>query len=370
MVERRGALEVLVKSMWQGTAVLVTGHTGFKGARLTLWLAALGAKVHGYALDPERDDHLFGIAGVAACLQSDERGDIRDAERLAACVARTAPRFVFHLAAQALVGRAHDDPVGTFAANTMGTVHLLDAVRRARGVAAVVVATTDKVYANGERGERFVESDALGGSEPYGASKAACELAVEAYRESYFDGVNATRVATARAGNVIGGGDFSPDRLVPDCLRALEAGRAIALRSPGSIRPWQHVDDPLSGYLRLAEVLAGEGGAAHARAWNFGPGPRAEVSVAVLVGRLAHHFGAESVPAERAAAFGREAHTLRLDSTRALRHLCWAPEIDLDSALYRTVAWHRAWRTGADMVRLTADDITAGIAARGARRAA
>ena len=333
---------------WRGTSVFLTGHTGFKGAWLALELARRGAHVHGYALHPKGPHSLFELAGVAETLRSDTRADIGDGERLLDCLRRAQPEVVFHLAAQAMVGEGHRDPVGTFGANVMGTVHLLEGVRRCSSVRAALFVTTDKVYRNGETGQSFRELDPLGGNDPYSASKAAGELAVHAYRASYFGGKSAPRIATARAGNVIGGGDFAAGRLVPDCLHAFAAGEPVRLRNPDGVRPWQHVHDPLHGYQRLAEALLGPDGRNFEGPWNFGPAAGGCASVLEVVTQLASLWGPGArVERDHSGPIpGPEAQLLRLDSSRAESELGWRRRFDLRRALEATVAWHRAWRAG------------------------
>ena len=247
-----------VNDFWRDRPVFVTGHTGFKGGWLALWLQQRRAKMHGYALDPPTQPSLFEAARIETGLASDTRADLADFARLKATLARASPEVVFHLAAQPLVREGYRDPLGTFACNVMGTAHVLEAARAVATVRAVVVITTDKVYENREWEYPYREVDRIGGRDPYSASKAAAEIVAASYRASYFCGGNGHpgRVATARSGNVIGGGDWAVDRLLPDCLRAFAAGEAVRLRYPRSIRPWQHVLEPLSGYLRLAERLA------------------------------------------------------------------------------------------------------------------
>jgi CDP-glucose 4,6-dehydratase len=306
---------------WRGRRVLLTGHTGFKGAWLALWLSSLGASVTGFAVDVPTEPSLFELARVGELLD-DVRGDARDADAVRAVVRRCRPEVVFHLAAQPLVSVGLAEPSTTFAVNVMGTVNVLEATR---GVPAVVV-TSDKCYAPG-RG-RHVETDPLGGDDPYSASKAAQEHVVAAYR-SAFD----LPLATARAGNAIGGGDFAPGRLVPDLARAAAAGEPVAIRSPNAVRPWQHVLNPLAGYLRLAEgLLAGE---PVAEAWNFGPDADDERPVRWLVERwgVAVIAGTEEP---------REAAVLRVDSTKARERLAWHPVWDLAAALDAAREWYAA----------------------------
>lgn len=334
---------------WNGRDVLVTGHTGFKGAWLCLWLQTLGARVHGYALAPPTEPNLFTVCGLASQLASDTRADLADLPALRECLRGTRASVVFHLAAQSLVREGYASPVETFATNVMGTVNLLQAARDAEQVRSVVVATTDKVYENAETGRAFSEGDALGGRDPYSASKAACEIAVASYRASFFAGTQSARVATARAGNVIGGGDWAADRLVPDSLRAFSEGRSVHLRYPQAVRPWQHVLEPLAGYLMLARALAGDGGDAFARAWNFGPAAADDAAVIEVATRLADLWGgAAHVSADASAEHLHEAGLLRLDSARAHAELGWQPRWNLQQALAATVDWHRAWLAGDD----------------------
>ena len=333
-----------------GRPVLVTGHTGFKGGWLSLWLADLGAQVHGYALAPPTQPNLFEVAGVARALTSDTRADLADLAALTATMARVRPEVVFHLAAQPLVSVGYGDPLGTIATNVTGTAHLLEAIRAVDSVRAVVVVATDKVYQNPESGTPFAEDDPLGGRDPYSASKAAAEIVVAAYRASFFgEGRHPARIASVRAGNVIGGGDWAADRLVPDCMRAFAAGEPVRLRRPDAVRPWQHVLEPLSGYLILAARLLGDGGENLVRAWNFGPDPADDASVGDVARRVAALWGSDARVVEGSDAPAPEAGLLRLDSSLARSELGWAPRWSLQRALEQTVAWQQAWRRGDDM---------------------
>ena len=341
--------------MWQGRRVLVTGHTGFKGGWLSLWLAARGALVHGFAVDPPTDPSFHAACRLAPQLQHDRRGDLRDPEAVAGCLADAEPEVVFHLAAQPLVRRSYREPLDTFDTNVMGTVRLLEAVRSCGSVRAVVVITTDKVYDNREWDWPYRETEPLGGADPYSASKACAELVCESYRRSFLAGAG-IRLATARAGNVIGGGDWAADRLVPDFFRAAAAGEPLAIRAPGAVRPWQHVLEPLSGYLLLAErLLESE---RYAEAWNFGPAE----DDARPVGWIVEHL-CGLLPAARwrrdGADHPHEAGILRLDSTKARQRLGWRPRWGLEEALGRTFDWHRAWQAGADMTAVSLAQIEA-----------
>ncbi|MGH2462333.1 MAG: CDP-glucose 4,6-dehydratase [Candidatus Limnocylindria bacterium] len=339
-------------------SVLLTGHTGFKGGWLALWLAASGARVHGYALAPPTEPNIFEVARVAQVLASDTRADLSDVAALTATLEQYRPEVVFHLAAQPLVSEGYRDPLGTIATNVLGTANLLEAIRSADSVHAVVVVATDKVYENLETGQAFSERDPLGGHDPYSASKAATEIVVASYRSSFYgQGRHPANVASARAGNVIGGGDWSAHRLVPDCLRAFAAGEPVRLRSPDSVRPWQHVLGPLSGYLTLACRLLGEGGERFAGAWNFGPDDGDNATVADVARRIAALWGGPAEVVRDPAPGGHEAGLLRLDSTRARSELGWAPQWSLQHALGQTVSWHRAWQRGDDMQAVCQEQI-------------
>ena len=352
---------------WSGRSVLLTGHTGFKGSWLSLMLRRLGAQVHGYALDPVGEPSLFDVARIAGTLATDCRADLMDLAALTAAVGRAVPEVVFHLAAQPLVKLGYADPIGTFATNVMGTAHLLEACRRVGSVKAIVVVTTDKVYRNEEDGQAYAENEPLGGHDPYSASKAAAEIVAASYRSSYLQGV--VPMATARAGNVLGGGDWAADRLVPDCLRAFEAGRTVHLRRPGAIRPWQHVLEPLSGYLALAEHLLAADGERYAQAWNFGPEPSSVCTVEEVAVQVAELWGdGAKVTVSRGEEGFHEAGVLRLDSSKAASQLHWHPRWSLSQALAATVAWHQAFRAGEDMQRVCERQIEAyvqGAAAHG-----
>ena len=333
-------------SFWRGKRVFLTGHTGFKGGWLALWLSEMGAEVHGYALAPSTDPSFFMVTGLAGRLASSKIADIRDAAALNAALASAAPEIVLHLAAQPLVRYSYVAPVETYAVNVMGTVNLLEAVRQTASVKAIVNVTTDKCYENRERNDPYTEGEALGGYDPYSSSKACSELVTSAYRRSFL-AAQGVALGSARAGNVIGGGDWSADRLLPDFLRAIDAGETLSIRYPHAIRPWQHVLEPLAGYLQLAEKLYVEN-AAYAEAWNFGPEEADSRPVEWLVDKLCARVpGArwqrEAVPQPH------EAGTLKLDSGKANQRLNWRPRWALEQALAHTVDWHLAWRQGADM---------------------
>ncbi|AUB84160.1 CDP-glucose 4,6-dehydratase [Candidatus Thiodictyon syntrophicum] len=338
--------------IWTNKSVLITGHTGFKGGWLALWLNRLGAEVHGYSLAPPTEPNLFGVARVGAALASDIRGDLADLARLKTAFSNAAPQVVFHLAAQPLVRESYRDPLGTLVTNVLGTARVLEAVRGCESVRAVVLITTDKVYQNREWAYPYREVDALGGHDPYSASKAAAEVVAASYRASFFSETagHPARIATARAGNVIGGGDWASDRLVPDCVRAFAEGEPARLRFPGSVRPWQHVLEPLAGYLRLAEQLVQPAGGPLARAWNFGPDAGSDATAGEVAMALARLWGAGArAEAGPDVEQPHEAGLLRLDSTLARSVLGWAPRWTLALALAQTASWYRAWLRGADM---------------------
>lgn len=327
----------LFGGLYAGRRVLVTGHTGFKGSWLAMWLHELGAQVSGLALEPDtRPSHwsLLELDDVA-----DHRVDLRDAQAVRSVLEHQRPEIVFHLAAQPLVRRGYRDPAATFATNVTGLVHLLDAVRACPSVRVLVNATTDKVYAEGAPARAYREGDALGGHDPYSTSKACAELVSDCYRKSFFHDASGVRIATARAGNVIGGGDWAEDRLVPDLIRAASSGRILQVRNPSAVRPWQHVLEPLSGYLRLAQGLWTD--ARLAGAWNFGPGKEGEISVQSLVDRLAAQWDAIGT-AYDAGTHPHEAAILRLDASKARSELAWRPVWGMDTTVARTASWYRA----------------------------
>lgn len=347
--------QVVTGAFWQGRRVFLTGHTGFKGSWMTLWLSSLGAEVFGYALPPEGDQTLFDTTGAAE-LCHHTIGDIRDAEHLRRALASSQAEVVIHMAAQPLVLRSYEDPVETYATNVMGTVHLLEAVRATPSVKSVVVITTDKCYENREWIWGYREDDPMGGYDPYSSSKGCTELVVSAYRRSFLMKPGHERqvaIASARAGNVIGGGDWARDRLVPDIMAALMEGRRPLLRRPGSVRPWQHVLEPLRGYLMLAQDMA-EGKADRAGAWNFGPGDDDHASVVSVANRLCDLWGLTEGPVcLENNSQPHEASLLKLDCSKARIHLGWTPRWDLDAALGNIVAWYRAYQAGEDMRAVT-----------------
>lgn len=362
MGERQGAVESLVMascpsapdpSFWLGKRVLLTGHTGFKGAWLSLWLARLGARVIGISLPPATTPNLSVLAGIEGLIDS-RHVDIRDADALAAQIRSSAPDIVLHLAAQALVRPGYRDPLTTFATNVQGTANLLDGVRQAGSVRVVVAVTTDKVYRNFEQSRAYRETDELGGHDPYSASKAAAEIVIASYRDAFLAG-RGVAVASARAGNVIGGGDWSEDRLIPDAVRAWESGHALSVRRPGAHRPWQHVLEPLAGYLVLAQrlwsdpVLAG--------AYNFGPHAHEAASVRDVVTLAKQAYGCGEVVWGEGDEGPHEAGWLALDIAKASALLGFAPRWALEEAVKRTMNWYRRQHDGGKVRELCELDI-------------
>ena len=360
---RRTALESLAMSpdsmqteFWVGKRVFLTGHTGFKGGWLSLWLQQLGAEVHGYALPPPTEPNLCTVASVAQGMATSTIADIRDAGRLTGAMQAARPDIVFHLAAQPLVRLSYAEPVETYATNVMGTVGVLEAVRQTDTVKAVVNVTSDKCYENREWLWAYREDEAMGGHDPYSSSKACAEIVTAAYRRSFLEAAG-VGLASARAGNVIGGGDWAADRLLPDFFRALDAGKALVIRSPNAVRPWQHVLEPLSGYLALAQRLFADRHAC-AEGWNFGPDDADARPVSWIVEQLTSARAGASWQLDRNPQL-HEAGYLKLDSSKARARLGWQPRWDLRAALARTVEWHDAWRGGHDMRAMTLAQIAA-----------
>jgi CDP-glucose 4,6-dehydratase len=358
----RGAVADVVVSVvdpdfWRARRVFVTGHSGFKGAWLVLWLQAMGARVTGFSSGLPTEPSLHELARVADGMES-ITGDVRDQDAVAAAVSASEPEIVIHMAAQSLVRRSFAEPYETYATNVMGTVNVLDAVRRAPGgVRAVVVVTSDKCYENREWEWGYREDEPMGGHDPYSNSKGCAELVTSAYRDSFFSDLDGPQVASARAGNVIGGGDWGQDRLVPDIMRSALAGEPVRVRNPNSIRPWQHVLNPLSGYLVLAQALAGS--PAQATGWNFGPAEEDARSVGWVVERMAELWPEELRWVLDEGPHPHEARYLKLDSSRARLRLGWRPPVELDEALQSIVDWYQALRDGADMRSVTLGQIEA-----------
>ena len=346
---------------WRGKRVFLTGHTGFKGSWLSLWLQQLGADLCGYALAPPTSPSLFEVARVAQGMSS-MLGDVRDAQSLQAAMAAHAPEVVIHMAAQPLVRYSYENPVETYSTNVMGTVNLLEAIRQTPSVRAVVNVTTDKCYENREWVWPYRENEAMGGFDPYSSSKACSELVSAAYRNSYFPASRYEQhhvaFATARAGNVIGGGDWAADRLVPDILAAFEKGAPVVIRNPKAIRPWQHVLESLRGYLTLAERLHSDGPAV-AEAFNFGPRSEDARPVDWIVSQLGQRWGGSASWNIDAGPHPHEAHFLKLDISKAGHKLGWYPDLPLEQALALIVDWSRARLSGTDMRAFTQSQIQA-----------
>jgi len=334
-------------SFWSGRKVFLTGHTGFKGAWLSLWLHRMGATVTGYSLAPDTNPNLYEVARVGECVTSVE-GDIRDLPALKQAMHQAQPEIVIHMAAQSLVRRSYLEPVDTMATNVLGTVNVLESVRTVGSVKAVVNVTSDKCYQNNESGWGYREIDAMGGHDPYSASKGCAELVTAAWRQSFLSKGHVA-LGSARAGNVIGGGDWAEDRLVPDIVRAFVAGCPAAIRNPHAVRPWQHVLEPLSGYLTLAQQLVDQG-QNFAEGWNFGPGDDDTRDVFWIVRHLAELWGnAASWQQDIETTKPHEAQQLRLDCAKARQRLGWRPRLNLSQALGWTVAWYRAHSAHEDM---------------------
>ncbi|SMC29807.1 CDP-glucose 4,6-dehydratase [Andreprevotia lacus DSM 23236] len=340
-------------AFWRGKRVLLTGHTGFKGSWLTLWLLKMGARVTGLSNGVPTSPALFDLCQFTADEVETIWADVRSAEVVAAAIAQVQPDIVLHLAAQPLVREGYKSPVETFATNVMGTAHVLDAVVKTASVRAAVIVTTDKCYQNKEWVWPYREDEPLGGHDPYSASKAAAELVTTAMRLSFAR--PGLAIASARAGNVIGGGDWAADRLVPDCVQAFAAGQPMTLRRPGAVRPWQHVLDPLAGYLRLAECLF-EGTPLPSSAWNFGPNDDDCVPVGQIAELVAQSWGSGEIRID-AAQGPHEAGLLKLDSSLARAHLGWRSRWRLRQSVQKTVAWYRAWHDGEDMRAFTLNQI-------------
>ncbi len=356
MGKRKGTVENVVdRWFWAGKTVLLTGHTGFKGSWLSLWLQSMGANVIGYALPPPTHPSLYVAANVASGMTSIE-GDIRDFSAFSNVLAKYQPEIVIHMAAQSLVRASYAKPVETYSTNVMGTVHLLEAARQADSVRAIIIVTSDKCYENREWVWGYRENEAMGGYDPYSNSKGCAELATSAYRNSYFNpkrfAEHGVALASVRAGNVIGGGDWAEDRLIPDIMRAIVQDKPVQIRNPDAVRPWQHVLEPLSGYLMLAKRLW-EDGATYSDAWNFGPNDEDTKPVSWIVDHLTKAWGEGARWVLDGREHPHEAHYLKLDCSKAKSCLGWQPRWHLEEALNAIIDWHHAYQAGKDMREIT-----------------
>jgi CDP-glucose 4,6-dehydratase len=350
---------MLNRSFWKGRRVFITGHTGFKGSWLSLWLDALGSNVTGYALAPPTEPNLFEQAEIAGHVDS-ICADIREFPRLKAAIAECRPEVVIHMAAQSVVWRGYEDPIETYSTNVMGTVNLLEALRQLKQPCAVVNVTSDKCYANREWVWGYREDESMGGRDPYSSSKGCAELVTTAYRESFFPPTaldpHCVALASVRAGNAIGGGDWTKDQLIPDLMRAFLAGQPCLIRNPSAIRPWQFVLEPLRGYLMLAERLT-EDASRFASAWNFGPADTDAQPVSWIADELARTWGKDASWSQDAGTHPHEAHSLKLDASKSRACLGWHPVLPLKPALNWVVEWYRTFQQGGDLQRLTRKQI-------------
>ena len=338
---------------WEGKKVFITGHTGFKGAWLSLWIASMGAKVTGYSLAPNTTPSSFNVLGIASLMANSHIADIRDLAALKKAVSEARPDVLIHMAAQPLVRQSYANPVETYATNIMGTVNILESTREIDTIRATVVVTTDKCYQNKEWIWGYREDENMGGHDPYSSSKGCAELITSAYRQSYFSSPNANnKIASARAGNVIGGGDWSDDRLIPDAIKAFEINLPLKIRNPLATRPWQHVLEPLSGYLVLAQALY-ERGSSFASAWNFGPRDEDNHTVQDVIDLLISKWGDSAMWVKEESAQPHEAHLLKLDCSKAHSQLSWMPKWGLEKAIQKTVEWERAHQAKKSMREIT-----------------
>lgn len=345
---------------WKGKQVFLTGHTGFKGGWLSLWLASMGAKVTGYALAPNTAPNFFEVTQVEAEIEQSHIADIRDLEKLQKAMAEAQPEIVIHMAAQPLVRYSYANPVETYATNVMGTVHVLESIRALDCVRAVVVVTTDKCYENKEWAWGYRENEPMGGYDPYSNSKGCAELVTSAYRQSYFSpekyAQHKVAIASARAGNVIGGGDWSEDRLIPDAIKAFESKQALIIRNPLATRPWQHVLEPLSGYLILAQALY-EQGPRFDGGWNFGPRDEDARPVQDVINLLIKNWGSPASWQQNQSEQPHEAHSLKLDCSKARQYLNWTPKWTLEQAIEKITQWQHGFQNSIDMKKLSQEQM-------------
>jgi len=342
------------KGFWKGRRVFITGHTGFKGSWLCMWLHELGAQVKGFALEPPTTPSLFNEARVTELVES-EIGDIRDLERLTQSIHKFQPEILIHMAAQPLVRYSYDAPIETYSVNVLGTAHVLEAAKTCASIKSVVSVTTDKCYENKEWVWAYRENEPMGGHDPYSSSKGCAELVTASYRRSYYE-EKGIGLASARAGNVVGGGDWALDRLIPDILRAFEKEQSVVIRSPNAVRPWQHVLEPLSGYLALAQSLY-EKPDGFAEGWNFGPNEEDAKPVSWILDRMVDAWSGSSWQLDQANNNPHEANYLKLDISKAKSKLNWQPTWDLKHTLENIVGWHRAWLSGDDIQIFSKNEI-------------
>lgn len=344
-------------SFWSGKRVFLTGHTGFKGGWLSLWLASMGSRVTGFALPPNTNPNIFSILNIEKLVHKSVIGDVRDLDTLKAEMTAASPDIVIHMAAQPLVRYSYINPVETYGTNVMGTVNMLESIRSVKTVRATVIVTTDKCYENQNFKEGYRENHPMGGHDPYSNSKACAELVTSAYRSSFFSFKDASNaIATARAGNVIGGGDWSEDRLIPDAIRAFEINVPLTIRYPSAVRPWQHVLEPLSGYLVLAQALY-EYGSDYASAWNFGPQEYDARSVQEVIELLISKWESSAAWKKDDQEQPHEANFLKLDCTKSMQQLGWSPRWDLEVAVEKIIQWHKAYKNQLDLHEISLDQI-------------
>ena len=343
------------RAFWKGRKVFITGHTGFKGSWLCMWLHELGAKVKGYSLEPPTNPSLFNEANVDSLVDS-EIGDVRDIEKLTKSIHVFQPEILIHMAAQPLVRYSYDAPIETYAVNVLGTAHVLEAAKNCKSIKSVVSVTTDKCYENKEWLWAYRENEPMGGHDPYSSSKGCAELVTASYRKSFYE-KRSIGLATARAGNVIGGGDWALDRLVPDILRAFEKNQPVVIRSPNAIRPWQHVLEPLSGYLKLAQALY-QDPRSYAEGWNFGPNEDDAKPVSWILDQMVGSWPGSSWKLDQSAENPHEANYLKLDISKAKSKLHWRPIWSLSETLSQIVSWHKNWVSGMDMQKTSIDEIS------------
>lgn len=360
MVQWKCAMESMGMSLptfWCGKKVFLTGHTGFKGSWLSLWLTSMGAKVTGFALAPNTAPNLFDVLKIGSMIEESHIGDIRDLDALQKSMLKAMPDMVIHMAAQPLVRYSYANPVETYATNVMGTVNLLEATRRVDSIRATVIVTTDKCYENKEWVWGYRENDAMGGFDPYSSSKGCAELVTSAYRQSYFSDASSVNViASARAGNVIGGGDWASDRLIPDAIKAFESKKPLLIRNPQATRPWQHVFEPLSGYILLAQTMF-ERGQTFASSWNFGPNDRDNRMVGEVADLIVSEWGESATWVKDGLDQLHEAKLLKLDCSKALSQLGWGPKWSLEIAIRKIVEWQKAFQGNEKMLEFSLNQI-------------